>query len=316
MIPSPVFITGLPRSGTTLLGNIIDRHPRLAIFVESFFIPQYYYLQVLYWPLTRPEKFLGLAKAIVNEDASKRNQLKMNPDHLAATEPRNFGRLLDTLMSDWAAAQGKVRWGDKSPGYVTKLPMFEKLYPEAKFIHIMRDGRDVWLSLKKLGWETNVVKVARTWEKVLRRARRYGQSVNPSHYYELRYEDLISRPEEELKKIMAFLGEPYTDALLHTGNAKGKNIAFKGWPKIHEGIEAGNRNKWEKEMSAEEVALFESQAAPMLRELGYPLSDRKPSGSIFWKRWRLTAGSHIETVSSAVRRRSAILIRHWNNAKS
>jgi Sulfotransferase family len=316
MNPAPVFITGLPRSGTTLLGNIIDRHHRLAIFVESFFIPQYYYLQVLYWPLSKPEKFLGLAKAIVNEDASKRNHLTMNPDRLTGVQPKNFARLLDVLFSDWAAAQGKVRWGDKSPGYVTKLPLFERLYPEAKFIHIMRDGRDVWLSLKKLGWETNVVKVARTWANVLRKARRYGRSVNPSHYYELRYEDLISRPEEELKKIMEFLGEPYTEELLHAGKADGKNIAFKGWPKIHEGIEAGNRNKWEKEMSDEEIALFESQAAPILRELGYPLADRRPSGSILWKRWKLTTASYLESFASAVKRRSALFIRHWNNVRS
>ena len=137
----PIFVTGFQRSGTTLLGAILDRHPRLGIFVESFFIPRLYYTQVFFWPLARTRNRIKLVRAIMSEPACVANGLECDPrDVVAGAAGNRYADLLDSLMTAWAAQRSKLRWGDKSPGYITKLPILQRLYPQAKFVHILRDG--------------------------------------------------------------------------------------------------------------------------------------------------------------------------------
>lgn len=314
MNKGPIFITGLPRSGTTLLGNIIDRHPRIAVFVESFFIPQYYFLQCFYWPLSNKANYLRMAKAIVKEEASKRNHLELDEDAVLAVTRRNYSHLLDALMRSWARTQGKERWADKSPGYITKLRLLHRMYPNAQFVHIIRDGRDVWLSLRKLGWEKNIVAVARVWEKSIRNARQFARNHLGNNYLELRYEDLIRNPQVELKKIMEFLGEPYTDELINENSSSGRNRAFMGWPDIHETISSDNSQKWMKELSPEDVALFESQAGHLLRDLGYPLVHDKSMSRRYWKLGKLLLASYIARGYRLVKTWSALLLRHGHQS--
>ncbi|ODS33231.1 MAG: Sulfotransferase domain protein [Candidatus Scalindua rubra] len=196
MKKGPIFITGLGRSGTTLLGNIIDRHPNIAIFVESFFIPRYYFLQVFFWPLSKPQNFIRLSKSIINDYASKENNLQMDSEMLLRVKKRNYSSLINTLMEKWAKNQGKRRWGDKSPGYISKLPLLHKLFPNAKFIHIIRDGRDVWLSQKRLGVKRSIVNFAREWVYTICKAKKYAAMHLKENYHELRYEDLIQDPKK------------------------------------------------------------------------------------------------------------------------
>jgi len=219
---------------------------------------------------------------------------------------RTYSSLLDTLMREWAKKQGKERWGDKSPGYITKLSLLHKLYPNAKVVHIIRDGRDVWLSLKNLGWEKNVVKVARVWAAVIHSARQYAHKNIETNYIELRYENLLSHPQEELEKIMLFLDEPYTDELLRAEMASRRNKAFLRWPRVNKGIESTNRNKWEKELSLQESALFESQAGYMLKNSGYPLVHDRPSNGLRLKLVGLIMASYMERSYGLVKRCSTL----------
>ena len=277
----PVFITGNRRSGTTLLSNLIDRHENISVFVESFFIPRFYYAQIFYWPLTNTRNLLRLANTIVNEQSSRRNDLHLSSEALVSMKRRTYPGIVGTLLKNWAKEHGKTVWGDKSPGYHTKLDILHRLFPDARFIHIIRDGRGVWSSLKNLGWEKNVVRVAREWVTGIRKARRFAQAHGRENYLELRYEDLVQDPEKELRRIMKFLGQPYTEKLMSRKTTSHRNKAFVGWPGIHEKLDGTRPYRWRDVLSNEEIALFESQAEDLLRDLEYPLVHENPARTRF-----------------------------------
>ncbi len=275
-VNSPIFVTGYQRSGTTLLGNILDRHPRLGIFVESFFIPAFYFTQVLYWPLRHPRNRIRLAKAIMSERAWIANGVECDAaEVVAGMSGSSYADLLNALMTTWAEKRGKLRWGDKSPGYITKLHVLHRLYPDAKVVHIVRDGRDVWLSLKRLDWERNVVKVARDWGRSVEEAQHFGQRRLGKHYMEIRYEDLTARPGPVMRSVFRFLGEEYTDEVLKPGRGSSPNQALQDWPRIHDRIDGANSRKWLHEMPRRDLALFEDQTGSVLRDHGYPLVHKR-----------------------------------------
>lgn len=277
----PVFITGWGRSGTTLLGNIVDRHPDISVFIESFFIPKYYYLQFLYWPLTKDSNWLKLANDITNELRSVKNELKMDSEGLLSVGQRTYPALIDFLLKEWARSRGAVRWGDKSPGYLNKFPLLHRMYPDAKFLLINRDGRDVCLSWREHGWESNPVTIARSWRKSINNARRYAEKyLSHSNFMEVRYEDLIANPEQTVTMIMEFIGVSFHENLLAPSDQRSINPALKEWGKVNEEIDKNNALKWMRNMDDDEVALFESEAGELLRNMGYPIKHEQISPRI------------------------------------
>jgi hypothetical protein len=264
------------RSGTTLLGNIVDRHPEISIFVESFFIPRYYYAQVAFWPLSREANRARLARAIANEPRSVVNAVEVDEQAVArGAEPR-VASVLDQVMRRWAADRGAPRWGDKSPGYLTKFPVLQRMFPDARFVHIYRDGRDVLLSVRSLvkwrGWDTNAARIARDWERTLRTARRWGER-HPDRYMEVQYERLIGDPGPVVREVAEFAGLDFDPAMLEATGASDLNPALATWERVNAEINPDNFAKWKKKLPAEDVATFEYLAGERLRELGYTISD-------------------------------------------
>lgn len=275
----PVFITGYMRSGTTLLGNIVDRHPAIAVFIESFFIPRYFFTQPLFWPLGRDQNYLRLARCIVDERRSQRNGVTMGDSGDLLANERTLPALIDALFLQWAMSRGKQRWADKSPGYISKISVLDRMFPDARFVHIVRDGRDVWLSVKKLGWQTDVVKVATDWSKTVSHARRYGASMSPGRYLEVGYERLVAFPEEEARRIAAFLDEPYDRTMVQPDEEGPGNPALDGWPGVDKAIDPENTRKWKKQLSDYELAAFDLCAGELLQSLGYEVPAARHSFS-------------------------------------
>lgn len=268
---SPVFVTGYQRSGTTLLGNIVDRHSSIAVFIESFFIPRYFFTQVLFWPLRKDANYLRLAKAIVGESSSKKNNMVLH-ESVLSDKGRTVASLIDTLFFEWAKSRGKERWGDKSPGYISKMSILNKMFPDARFVHIIRDGRDVWLSLKKLGWESDVVKVANDWAKTVAKARSFGASMDPSRYLEIQYERLVAQPDVEARRVAEFLDEKYDPEMIEPDADGPGNPALIDWPGVNQAIDSANVQKWKKQLTDDELAAFDVCARDVLESLGYPVS--------------------------------------------
>ena len=164
---APVFIVGCPRSGTTLLRNLLSSHPHLAFRGESHFIPSF---------LGRhgdpPDERAArkLATEILNLRWVRDWGLELVPGDFAAE--RSFSAIVARLYAEVVRVEGKRRWGDKTPQYVLEIPLLFRLFPDARVLHIIRDGRDVALSWLAVNFgPENVYTSALEWRKYVEAGR-------------------------------------------------------------------------------------------------------------------------------------------------
>lgn len=281
------FVVGVMRSGTTLLRLMLDAHPDLAIPSETRFFPAL--MPFINKDQIDPQEIINTLTSVntwpdfeLNENnLLKKMQEKSVND--AASALRVFYEL-------YAARFKKNRWGDKTPYYCLHMDQLSLLFPEARFIHIIRDGRDVALSTKGLWFDLGktIEETAVNWANRIRQTRQLAQLV--PYYMELRYEDLIAEPEITLRKICKFIHLPYHPAMLEYHQTANKRLdefksrytengeltvskeqrkaAFKlaNTPPQKSRIE-----RWRKELTSEQIEQFESIAGTLLNELNYTL---------------------------------------------
>jgi hypothetical protein len=125
-----------------------------------------------------------------------------------------------SVQADYMRARGKVRWVEKSPVYTLHLELIEEMYPDAQYIHLVRDARDVVASTKdRWGWRPALGTALRKWPLYVTTARDFGRKVGRERYLELRYEDLVAEPEKKAREVLEFLGEPWDPAVLEYNSA-------------------------------------------------------------------------------------------------
>ena len=196
-------------------------------------------------------------------------------------EGMTAGDAIAAVFEAYAAERGKPRWGDKTPLYMQYLPLLERLFPTALYVHLIRDGRDAALSylavpegIMTAGWghPRDAAGFACQWAtEVARRAcpRREGR---PARYLEVRYEALVADPDAELRRVCGFAVLPYDDAMLgYVGQTDSARKQHQ--QRLNEPPRVGVRD-WRTEMPPSEVAGFEAVAGDLLHELGYGVSRR------------------------------------------
>ena len=287
-----VFIVGCARSGTTLLERLVNAHSQIALTPEMHWITDYF----------RQGKWLAPEGRVTAEQVASmiQNQKRFRQFELSreqfegllnSGQPVPYVTFLNGLFALYGKNQGKQLVRNKTPAYVRRIPTLHTLWPRAKFVHLIRDGRDVALSV--LSWyhadraagrystwaEDPVSTTALWWKRKVRLGRQGGQPLAPELYYEIRYEDLVAQPENECAKLCAFLGVPYDERMLrfHEGRTKTKpgRDANKAWLPVTPGL----RN-WRTQMPREDVERFEAAAGDLLDELGYPRAVACPSADI------------------------------------
>ncbi len=149
--------------------------------------------------------------------------------------------------------ENKPRWGDKTPQYVRAIPTLAEIFPEARFIHIIRDGRDVALSLirERFG-PGNVYTAAGLWRETIEAGRRGARILAPDQYLEVRYEALTGNPGETLRSICAFVGESIHEDVLELSRLPpGKRLITEArrTPMSTGRVIARNSNQWKGKMS-------------------------------------------------------------------
>jgi len=271
MVDSPVFIVGCPRSGTTLLRDLLRSHPRLTFPPESHFIPHLYRAHGN--PKTEQEAY-RLGAKILGLHWIKSWSLSLEPSDFA--KARTFRRIVSILFEAWSCKEKKPRWGDKTPHYVSHLPVLLEIFPSAKILHIYRDGRDVALSWLKTPFEPrNTYTAAVKWCRYVTEGRSAGEALPADSYMEIRYEELLASPEHVMKTACAFINEPFTEAVLKPSRLQRvffrRRIFGKGRKRLLAGSELvrTNSNKWKTQMSRAHRIVFESAAGDMLKTLGY-----------------------------------------------
>jgi hypothetical protein len=285
--PAP-FIVGVTRSGTTLLRLMLDAHPELAIPPETHFV-----MDVIRAG-KKNRDVQGFHDAIVDNrrwgdfDLDSGELLK----RLRRLDPLDARAALRCFFDMYAERMGKARWGDKTPGYQVKMRRIHRNLPESRFIHLIRDGRDVVLSQwSKAQTPTPVEDAAKRWQQRVRLTQRLA-SKEPEMYMELRYEELVADPRSSLLEICEFIDLDLDPAMLrhHEGAEDRLKEIAKDLP-AHDGanqLDAETRMSahemavrppskertevWRREMSEEDLAVFERVAGETLSALGYPLS--------------------------------------------
>jgi glycosyltransferase involved in cell wall biosynthesis len=268
------FVVGCPRSGTTLLRAMLDSHSQLAIPPESYFIHDLY---ARYGP--RPLRRFSLsgfqAALLAHERFPQWGLREADVETaFAAQRPRSYADALRVVYSVYADANGKARYGDKTPAYVLQLRTLAALFPEARFVHIIRDGRDVALSLFDIErWgPSQIPGAAHYWVRHVSAGREAGAAIGEQRYREVSYERMVDEPEDVLRELCAFLDLEYESAMLDYPDRAVQIQSGNFQPEIHRGLElsptAGLRS-WPDQMSAEDQEAFVAIAGPLLRDLGY-----------------------------------------------
>jgi len=284
--PSPMpIIVGVARSGTTLLRLMLDAHRDLSIPPETGFIPSLVQLHSQGEQLRR-DAFRTITSAPTWEDCNLPSEAFWNA--LTALAPFTTAGALRTFYRLYAERHKKPRWGDKTPLYCLHIDTIQSVMPEARFLHIIRDGRDVALSVRGLWFApgNDIATIARDWCSRIETARRFGRQCQ--YYLEIRYEDLVAQPVTELHRICIFLELPYDTNMecyftgarqrleeVKTRRSKDGTIVITQAERlfIHRFTssppEPTRVFRWKREMCVDDRVTFTRVAGPLLCTLGY-----------------------------------------------
>ncbi|MCP5184576.1 MAG: sulfotransferase [Pseudomonadales bacterium] len=302
-----LFVVGCPRSGTTLLQRMLDAHPLLAVANDTHFIPR---------AIDRvgldPACTLNAGHVEFVRTYRRFSRLGVDAQDLAraATETTYQG-FVAALYAAFAQRQGKRFAGEKTPDYVKRLDLLGNLFPLARFVHIIRDGREVaqsvrdWASAHKgpgklRSWQESPIGIAALWwEHQVRTGRRLATQLG-SRYLEVRYDQLVTDPQTMLRRIAGFLDLPYSErmAAFHEGRTvQATGLSAKSaWLPATRGLRAAD------DLSSSELALVETLTGELLDELGFARRIHRVDDTTRRRAERVRAAWTADMVAKAKRR--------------
>lgn len=258
------FIIGVGRSGTSLLQSILSSHSNICIPPETGFARK----NILGWKKHR--------EFSINEIESVNEKLKRAISGMSNNIPNSFSDELvfyRSLLETYSENQQKEITGDKDPRLIEFITSVSKLFPQPKFIHLVRDPRDVLLSKKKAQWS----KDKPTWYHIfanyiqLKIGEKQGNQISKTNYEVFIYEDILRRPETTISGICEFLGVSFEKTMLSFQKKAEELVAEdeKQWKKETMGpLLKDNTGKWKGELKPWEIALTEKMCEQAF-EIGY-----------------------------------------------
>ena len=249
----PIFVVGCQRSGTTVLRLMLDSHSRISCGPET--------------------RFLEDLERIVGSDWNRLSRFGLSQEEWLERIADFFGG----VQSDYATSRGKARWADKSPRYALHIDFISRIFPDAQFVHVIRDGRDVAVSHRKKFGYWSCLKSTVKWPRYIAAAREAGAHLAPGRYHELRYEDLINDEERTLRELFTFLGEDFEPAVAsyddhphdvpqHYHDMTSQRRGAAG---TSEAVYRNRVGSFRRELDPLARSLLWVTARPTLRELGY-----------------------------------------------
>ncbi len=280
----PVFVVAPPRSGTTLVYSILLSSGAFPIYEAESRIVE---CRPRYGRLTNRRNF----RSFVHDYRRSRQFTRsgLDPDRFLVEAMERCNSYVDFLqffMESMAAAQGKLRWAEKTPNHVLNMGELARAFPDARFIHVIRDGRDVALSQRSVGHTVQfhkdpliqLVWAAKIWELLASTGRRSGRALG-ERYLELRYEDVVSRLDETIERLRDFAEIDLDRARISetkVGALAQANTAFT--EDGMKGVSEKARERWREGLSERERQVVEWSIGKSLRRFGYEVSgDPAPS---------------------------------------
>jgi hypothetical protein len=273
---APVFVVGSPRSGTTLLYHMLLSAGNFAIYrAESQVFNQ---LEPRFGDLSEASNRERLLHAWCGSPLFAKTGLDVGEVREKVANCRNGGDFLRTVMEAMAQRQKVERWADSTPEHVLYLDRIKATVPNALAIHIIRDGRDVALSLQKQAWirpfpwdrARDLEVAALYWEWVVQEGRKCSAALG-ENYTEIRYEDLVLNPREALTRLSRFVDQDLDYDRIErvgVGSVSFPNSSFAGE------LEGGSFTpvaRWKNSLDEQRLSVLEELVGGTLRQLEYPL---------------------------------------------
>lgn len=274
---APVFVIGCHRSGTNLLYDTLLSAGGFAVY--RGYIPVYKMLIPRFGNLDNASNRKSLMKTWLKSKGFRRSGLQADALTKKVVEDcRTGGDFIRMTMDEIARRQNVGRWALYDPDNLLYIPKIKRDIRSALFIHIIRDGRDIALSLRRMGgfqpfpWDRgnrSLQATALYWEWMVRKGRFYG-NMFPSDYLEIRYEELVTAPQRTLESLSEFLDHDLDFEKIRSaslGRLRESNSSFR-----KEQGDLNPVNRWKERLSREEVVALETVIGPCLEEHGYSLT--------------------------------------------
>jgi len=298
---APFFIVGASRSGTTLLRLMLNAHSRLAVPDEMKYfrhIEGQYDLTAWKTPLSTGDR-----RALVRRYLAARGDVfpgtSADLETVAlADSDRTLRGPYRALLTHWAQSRGKERWGEKTPHNIFYVDVLADMFPEAQFIHVVRDPRAVVQSMNASSYYSDeTIFNALNWRKSIRDGKALFQAhLRPEQHLTVRYEDLVRHPESTVRSVCRFLDEPFEPRMLRFYETADRDMAHEiRTPSIKGPVNQEGLRKWRERLSPVDVSIVERLCRTEMDAFGY---ERETNAAVLplrvvpkvlywrWKVWR------------------------------
>lgn len=285
---SPIFIVGANRSGTTLLRLILNAHSRITIPEEL----NYFYSEMAGWPVEEWQSHtidVGFIDYLLDKSCGPLQELGLDVDRLRrelhANAPLSLRTPYVAILEAWAALQGKPRWGEKTPANLFFADVLIEMFPDALFLHLVRDPRDGVASMQKVDFFSNdaVFNALARRQAMTKGVDILEKNVPPEQRLTLRYEDLVTDPEPAIRAVCDFIGEAYEPGMHHFHETSQRYMKERAATEFNvkatRPITDETVESWRKRLSMKQVAIVESICRDQIKQFGYPKSD----ATISWR---------------------------------
>ncbi|MDP2722969.1 MAG: sulfotransferase [Bacteroidales bacterium] len=275
------FIVGRPRSGTTLLRTLFDANPHVAIPPESQFVVNLYpkYGSVTTWNQSLLMEFIQDVQKQWLFSTWKIAEEELKVALLPLTGDHSYGDICKEVYLKYNSIFSKdeiLFFGDKNPGYTIYTELLSKIFPGAKFIHIIRDYRDHFVSVRNVDFELPMVSlVVFKWRLFVKHFRKMVEKY-PDTHLEIKYEDLVTDPEQEMKRLCRFTGIPFDPQIFDfykqadQDHEMAKSEVFKKFhSNLFKKIKPDKIGVYKKELTTKQIKMADAAAGKYAELVGY-----------------------------------------------
>lgn len=289
MSDCPVFVVGMPRSGTTLLSAMLNSHPEISIAPETHFLSEWMrkYRGI---DLRRNEDFERFWANFSQSDYF--NRLGILPDsalrYIRSLEEHDYGDVFRAILYLYGAKYGKKRWGEKTPTHYFHVDCLLSWYPSAKIVWMLRDSRAVVASRLKMPWPARSVEdIAFQWRNSVRLMHEY---LRDRKIYVAKYENLVLDPESELSSLCDYLGEEYVPSMLHYFENADELINEEPWKlNVSKPLEKEHLETWRHDLTSAQISRIEHITK---REMGQNGFRPVETPLDLFQAFKISAGNH------------------------
>lgn len=279
----PFFMYGMDRSGTTLMSMMIGAHPDIAVPLSATGMWFHFYsiLDTKYDGLNTEQGINAIINDINQHERIKLWRVDLDTDWiLSQIKPGQYGSVVAAFHQAYAITQNKKYWGNIDIANIDNMDKINAWFPNARYVHIIRDGRDVAISHQTYPYGAgNIAECADAWQQCVGTNLMIGKILGPERYLSFKYENLILKPQETLQEICNFIGVRFDEKMLSYGDTVDDRVPKEKlwlWPELKSPPQVSKIDRWRQEMSENQRVVFEWNAGNLLKELDYEAYDIPP----------------------------------------